>query len=290
MNRIDAIRAMQDYIETHLDEKISLGTLAKVSFYSPWHAYRLFTEHLGLTPSDYIRKLKLSKSALELRDGNKTILSIAYQYGYESVDGYQRAFFKEFGVNPKQYADHPVPIGLFIPYKIYSQRKKSIMETKTIFMSVVHKPARKVMMKRGIRGDNYWDYSLEVGCDVWGILKSIPSLSGEPVCYWLPKKFILPNTSSYVQGVELAIDDETPIPEGFDVVSFPAADFLMFQGEPFEEEDYEQAIGQIWKAKEKYDPSVLGYAWDDDNPRIQLEPIGQRGYIELYPIKQKTRI
>lgn len=51
----------------------------------------------------------------------------------------------------------------------------------------------------------------------------------------------------------------------------------MFQGEPFEEEDYGQAIGQTLKAKEKYDPSVLGYAWDDDNPRIQLEPIGQRG-------------
>ena len=35
----------------------------------------------------------------------------------------------------------------------------------------------------------------------------------------------------------------------------------------------------------KYDPSVIGYSWDDSNPRIQLEPIGTRGYIELRAIK-----
>ena len=29
----------------------------------------------------------------------------------------------------------------------------------------------------------------------------------------------------------------------------------------------------------------IGYQWDDANPKIQLEPIGKRGYIELMPIK-----
>ena len=36
----------------------------------------------------------------------------------------------------------------------------------------------------------------------------------------------------------------------------------------------------------KYDPNVIGYKWDEENPKIQLEPIGERGYIELHPIKQ----
>ena len=35
----------------------------------------------------------------------------------------------------------------------------------------------------------------------------------------------------------------------------------------------------------KYDPSVIGCQWDESNPRIQLEPIGTRGYIELAAIK-----
>lgn len=45
-----------------------------------------------------------------------------------------------------------------------------------------------------------------------------------------------PRTSTYVQGVEAAADYEGPVPEGFDVIRLPAADYLMFQGEPFREE------------------------------------------------------
>ena len=71
------------------------------------------------------------------------------------------------------------------------------------------------------------------------------------------------------------------VPDGFEVIELPACQYLMFQGEPFAEEDYGKAIQEIWDAEKKYDPSVIGYAWDNSNPRIQLEPIGARGYIEL---------
>lgn len=37
---------------------------------------------------------------------------------------------------------------------------------------------------------------------------------------------------------------------------------------------------------ERYDPSVIGYQWDASIPRIQLEPIGKRGYIELKAVKR----
>ena len=75
------------------------------------------------------------------------------------------------------------------------------------------------------------------------------------------------------------------IPEGFDVIELPAAKYLMFQGEPFAEEDYCQAIEAVQQSMNRYDPSVIGYRWDDENPRIQLEPIGSRGYIELRAVK-----
>ena len=68
------------------------------------------------------------------------------------------------------------------------------------------------------------------------------------------------------------------------MIELPAASYLMFQGEPFEEEDYCQAIEAVQEAIGRYDPSVIGYAWDEQNPKIQLEPIGTRGYIELHPV------
>ena len=156
---------------------------------------------------------------------------------------------------------------------------------KSVFIQVIEKPERKVIIKRGIKADNYWDYCCEVGCDVWGVLTSMKSLFGEPVCLWLPDEYRAENSSVYVQGVEVSADYCGEIPKGFDIIKLPAAKYLMFQGEPFEEEDYCSAIAALQSAMEHYDPSVIGLAWDDTNPRIQLEPIGKRGYIELRAVK-----
>lgn len=119
---------------------------------------------------------------------------------------------------------------------------------------------------------------------MWGLLRSIKS-AYEPAGFWLPEKLIAPGTSKYVQGVEVETDYDGVIPEGFDVIDLKEATYLMFQGEPFAEEDYCEAIEALWGAIKKYDPAVLGYRWDDENPRIQPEPLGHRGYIELVPVK-----
>ena len=285
---IEAVQRMQDYIEAQLDTNITMAELANVSKYSPWYSYRLFVDLLHMTPAVYIRRLRLSKSALRLRDEKVKIIDIAFDYGFESVDGYQRAFYKEFGCNPYEYSMRPTPIYLFKPYGIkYANRKenKKMSEVKNVFVQVIEKPERKVIIKRGKEATEYFKYCEEVGCDVWGLLCSMKSISGEPVCLWLPKKHIIAGTSEYVQGVEVAADYSGEIPEGFDIIDLPKCKYVMFQGEPFEEENFGEAIQQVWDAIKKYNPKIIGYEWDDSNPRIQLEPIGTRGYIELCPVK-----
>ena len=79
----EAVRSMQDYISEHLSEEITPSDLAKASSFSPWYARRLFIENLGMTPAVYIRRLKLSKSALRLRDENVSVLDVATQMGSE---------------------------------------------------------------------------------------------------------------------------------------------------------------------------------------------------------------
>ena len=135
-----------------MDEEISSAELAKVAMYSPWYAYRLFTQWLKITPADYIRRMRLSKSALRLRDQHVKIIEVAFETGFSSVDGYQRAFFREFGCNPREYTRRPVPIYLFTPYGIsgsINRKEKSMNDVKTIFVQVIEKPARKVLVKRG---------------------------------------------------------------------------------------------------------------------------------------------
>ena len=285
---IEAVQKMQDYIDEHLDTHITMADLARASGYSPWYSYRLFVDLMHMTPSVYIRRLRLSKSAIRLRDERVKIIDAALDSGFESVDGYQRAFYKEFGCNPYEYSMRPTPIYLFKPYGIkYINRResKSMSEVKSIFIQVIEKPDRKVIIKRGKSAKHYFEYCEEVGCDVWGLLSSMKSISGEPVCLWLPECYIAEGTSEYVQGVEVEPDYSGEIPEGFDVIDLPKCKYIMFQGEPFAEEDFCEAVEQVWEAIKKYDPAVIGYKWDKDNPKIQLEPIGTRGYIELHPIK-----
>ncbi|MEE0682122.1 MAG: helix-turn-helix domain-containing protein [Candidatus Gastranaerophilaceae bacterium] len=285
---IEAVQRMQDYIEEHLTGKITLSKLAEISFFSPWYSHRLFVQHVGMTPADYIRRLRLSKSALRLRDESCKIIDIALELGFGSVDGYQRAFFREFGCNPREYVKSPIPIYLFTPYGVKYQkpRKENQMKTvRNVFVQIIEKPQRKVIIKRGIKAADYFTYCEEVDCDVWGLLTSIPSIQGEPVCLWLPKAYITPGTSEYVQGVEVAMSYDKTVPEGFDMIELPAAKYLMFKGEPFAEEDYCEAIEEVQASIAKYDPAIIEAQWDAGNPRIQLEPIGTRGYIELIPIK-----
>lgn len=288
--QILAVQRMQEYIEGNLEREIRLSDLAQVSLFSPWYAYRLFRKQLELTPTEYIRKLRLSRAALRLRDEDVRIIDVAYDLGFGNVDTFTRAFFREFGRNPSDYAKSPEPIPLFIPYGVmYRELRKEnpkMPDIQTIYVQLVRKPERLCILKRGIQAEDYFPYCEEVSCDVWGILMSMRSLCGEPVCMWLPQKYRKPNTSVYVQGVEVETDYLGAVPEGFDTIRLPEADYLLFQGEPFREEDYCQAIQAVQQAMDRYDPTVIGYQWDEDNPRIQLEPRGERGYMELRAVKK----
>ena len=282
---------MQDYIEAHTDEEITMADLSKTALFSPWYSYRIFKALTGITPSDYIRRLRLSRSALKLKNEKARVADIAFEMGFGSVDGYQRAFLREFGCNPKEYAKNPVPITLFIPYGVKFRKlrkeKPTMENVRNVFIQPIHKPARKVIIKRGRKAVDYFAYCEEVGCDVWGTLTSMDSLCGEPVCLWLTEKYRKPDTSVYVQGVEVPLDYSGVIPDGFDVIELPECDYLMFQGEPFKEEDYCEAITAVQQSMERYVPSVIGFEWDKNEPKIQLEPIGERGYIELKAIRKK---
>ena len=126
--QILAVQRMQDYIENHKTEEIRLSDLARTSLFSPWYAYRLFRDCLGLTPTEYIRKYRLTQAARQLRGGKTRVIDAALDAGFSNVDTFTRAFYREFGLNPGDYLRHPVPVPFFVPYgaKFRELRKESI--------------------------------------------------------------------------------------------------------------------------------------------------------------------
>ena len=291
---IEAVQRVQDYIEAHIQEPISLSQLARAAGYSPWHTARIFKELLDKTPFEYLRALRLSKAALSLRDGKQRIIDVALDFVFDSHEGFTRAFSRQFGVTPKRYSQSPQPIQLFMPHRIrdyyltlHKGEKKMSETAKTVFVQVVERPVRKAILKRGVKAADYYEYCGEVGCDVWGMLTSVKEAMYEPIGMWLPPTLIKEGTSKYVQGVEVPLDYGGKVPEGFDIIELAPCKMMVFQGEPFEEEDFEEAISDLWDVMKKYKPETYGYAWDDEAaPRFQLAPEGYRGYIEARPVKE----
>ncbi|MDF2531559.1 MAG: AraC family transcriptional regulator [Clostridia bacterium] len=295
--KINAVQRMQDYIEQHITEPITLHMIAQAAGYSPWHSARIFKELLGKTLFEYIRALRLSHAAVRLRDNNdEKIIDIAFDFVFDSHEGFTRAFSKQFGVTPHYYSKKTPPIKLFMPnrirgYYLTLQKGEDRMiekpKTNTVFVQVVDRPARRLILKRGIKATHYFEYCDEVGCDVWGLLSSIKDAIYEPVGMWLPENMVRPGTSVYAQGVEVSANYAGEVPEGFDMIDLPPCKMMVFQGQPFEDEKFEEAISEIWETMKSYDPKIYGFEWaDEDAPRIQLEPAGYRGYIEARPVRQ----
>ncbi len=299
MDRMENARAaqrMQEYMETHLTEPVTLCQLAAAAGYSPWHAERIFKEFTGRTPFDYLRSVRLTKAALALRDGGRQrILDVALDFVFDSQEGFTRAFSKEFGLPPVRYRRDKPPIPLFLPEKVYQvyrafhkggAKMENEKKTKAIFVQVIERPARKLLLKRGKQARDYFAYCEEAGCDVWAVLCSVKEALYEPVGLWLPDSLIPAGTSRYVQGVEVPMDYRNAVPDGFELIELPPCTMMVFQGEPYDDEDFQEAIGEVWAHLDRFDPALYGYEWaPQDAPRVQLAPMGYRGYIEARPVR-----
>ena len=291
---IEAVRRMQTYIEEHLTEPITLSQLAKAAGYSPWHCDRIFKEYTDKAPFEYIRSFRLSKAAIVLRDIKPKVIDVAFDFVFDSHEGFTKAFSRQFGLSPKSYSKATPPIKLFIPYPATDYRHTKLKGVKTmlennkmtpVFVQIIERPERKVLLKRGIKAPGYFEYCNEVGCDVWGMLTSVKEALYEPIGMWLPLN-MRKGGSEYVQGVELPLDYSKPIPEGYDLTEFPPCKMMVFQGPPYQDDDFEEAIGELWEYIKSFDPKLYGYEWaENDGPRFQLAPMGYRGYIEARPVR-----
>jgi len=294
--QIKAVQRMQSYIDSHLREPITLHMLAGVAGYSPWHAARIFKELTGKSPFEYIRAVRLSMAAIRLRNEVVKVVDVAFDFVFDTHEGFTRAFSKQFGVTPQKFSQDKPHIRYFFPNVIHQNpitlnkgdsKMSETQKTSTIFVQVVDRPARKLILKRGIKAGDYYAYCEEVGCEVWDILCTVQQALYEPIGMWLPDNLRKPGTSVYVQGVEVPFGYSDPIPKGFELIELPACKMMIFQGEPYNNADFEEAIGSLWDTIKNYNPQIYGFQWvDEDGPRFQLEPKGYRGYIEGRPVRQ----
>lgn len=93
------------YIQSNIDEELSLELLAKKTHFSPIHFHRIFKGMMGETVIEHIRRIRLERAATRLVCSQSSVTDAAFDAGYETVESFSRAFKKMFKCPPSKYRD-----------------------------------------------------------------------------------------------------------------------------------------------------------------------------------------
>ena len=100
----EIIRLAQQYISTHIREKLSVPLVARQVDVSPSYLTALFHKNLQISPGEYIRRIKLQESKQMIRENNMNFTEIAAELQYSTVHHFSRQFKEKFGITPTEYA------------------------------------------------------------------------------------------------------------------------------------------------------------------------------------------
>jgi YesN/AraC family two-component response regulator len=103
-NENEIIRASQQFIGTHVQQKLSVPMVAKGVDVSPSYLTALFHKHLHLSPGEYVRRIKLDRSKQLIREGQLNFTQISENLQYSTVHHFSRQFKQMFGMTPTEYA------------------------------------------------------------------------------------------------------------------------------------------------------------------------------------------
>ena len=160
------------------------------------------------------------------------------------ANGYDRALL--------EWAIRPADLPRFEAFMQEPGRERPVRPPNTIFVHVEDRPARKLILKRGIRATHYYEFCEEVGCELPGL--DVREALYEPIGMWLPDNLRKPGTSVYAIGVEVPADYTGEVPAGYDTIDLPACQMMFFQGPPTQGEPRRDPVRD---AMDRYDVQQL---------------------------------
>ncbi|MEG0753832.1 MAG: AraC family transcriptional regulator [Angelakisella sp.] len=102
MDWIKRLNSAIGYIEEHLAEEIEIEQVAKLAACSAYHFQRMFAYMAEVPLSEYIRRRRMARAAVDLQQDEAKVIDIALKYGYDSPTAFNRAFQSVHGMSPTQ--------------------------------------------------------------------------------------------------------------------------------------------------------------------------------------------
>lgn len=99
----EMVRQAQAYIESKLDEKISVEHLSSKFYVGRRNFDRRFIKATGNTPVEYLQRVKIESAKKAFETSRKTINEVMYEVGYSDVKAFREVFRKITGMSPLEY-------------------------------------------------------------------------------------------------------------------------------------------------------------------------------------------
>ncbi|MGX4599552.1 AraC family transcriptional regulator [Faecalimicrobium sp. JNUCC 81] len=295
MNYSKVISQCIEFIEENIKSDLTPELIANECGYSTFHFCRMFNIHQGISLMEYVKKRRLSLAATKLFEGDR-IIDIALDYGFDTHNGFSKAFKKEYGFSPTQYIKRME--GYFFKASVY-KIGGYIMDP-----IIVKKPAFKVAgygIKTNISNGSYtkdvasfWsNYNGEnLESKMYKLLE--PPKHGE-VGLCIPSNDENGDTI-YLLGV--IVDDFEGVTDDMMRVNVPEATYAVFTTLPvdttndLEQKEFSNTIKETWKyifeewfkdSKYIYDESKMDFEFYDERCHSRKDTV-----MEIYiPVLEK---
>lgn len=99
------ILASRIFLEANLSRDVSIKDLARVAKMSPFHFQRTFRKVVGETVGFHVRRLRLERAAIWLKNSETPVTLLALESGFLSHAGFTHAFTRQYGMSPTAYRE-----------------------------------------------------------------------------------------------------------------------------------------------------------------------------------------
>lgn len=166
------------FIETHLTEDLDIREIARYAYVSPFHFQRIFAALYGVGVGEYIRLRRLTLAGEELASTKARVIDIAAKYGYDSPDGFNRAFQRFHGVSPSAARKNGVSLCAYAPVTM----KRSLEGGNMLEYKIVEKPQFTVVgVSRMFNSDTSYQEIPKFWNEIMG-MKDCPVLGAFGIC------------------------------------------------------------------------------------------------------------
>lgn len=258
-----------DYIEEHLENRITIPELADFLGYSLYHFCHVFKNVQGVSAGNYLRKRQLDQAAKRILTGER-ITDIAFSSGFDTHAGFTKAFHRQYGISPQEYKQR----GGFV---MTPEIKKM-----PAFSAICYQFPAPEGDFQFLDSGAYWlnqDFSTVSKEDYAKLTK--PGYA--EIGLWLFPEEDVPELYYFLGAT---VDSKDYIPEGMHAIDIPEAEYAVFTVPVASSaSELQQNIQKMWKQiyTEWFDNSD----WKYDESKLNFEYyLGENTYIYV-PVKTK---